>query len=167
MTQQVSAYFLADTYCVCLTNLGHPALACPILEAITELPELYLHPGIESFEYLDSDSKVRYIGALPTPVGRATLPDWWQQLDLTKHLVLVTQGTVANRDFGQVIAPALVALGGRDDVTIIVTTGGQPFASIPVAIPSNARIASFLPYSQIMPHIDLLITKLPMGATER
>ena len=34
----------------------------------------------------------------------------------------------------------------------------QPAESIPVAIPSNARITSFLPYAQIMPEIDLLIT---------
>ena len=46
----------------------------------------------------------------------------------------MTQGTVANRDFGQVVAPALVALGGRQDVTIIVATGGQPAESIPVAL---------------------------------
>jgi MGT family glycosyltransferase len=141
-----------------LAGLGYPALPCPILEAMTELPDLYLHPGIESFEYPDSNSKVRYIGALPTPAGQLKLPEWWQQIDRTKHLVLVTQGTVANRDLGQVIAPALVALGGREDVTIIVTTGGQPVESIPVAIPSNTRIASFLPYAQIMPEIDLLIT---------
>ena len=43
-------------------------------------------------------------------------------------------------------------------MTIIVTTGGQPIESIPVAIPTNAYIASFLPYEQIMPEIDLLIT---------
>ena len=141
-----------------LASLGCLALPCPILEAMTELPDLYLHPGIESFEYPDSNSKVQYIGALPTPAGQPKLPEWWQQVDRTKRLVLVTQGTVANRDFGQVIAPALVALGGREDVTIIVTTGGQPVESIPVAIPSNARIASFLPYAQIMPEIDLLIT---------
>src|SRR5580693_1896775 len=141
-----------------LARLGCPALPCPVLEAMTELPDLYLHPGIESFEYPDSNSKVRYIGALPTPTGQPKLPEWWQQIDRTKRLVLVTQGTVANRDFGQVIAPALVALGGREDVTIIVTTGGQPVESIPVAIPSNARIVSFLPYAQIMPEIDLLIT---------
>jgi MGT family glycosyltransferase len=141
-----------------LANLGYPALPCPILEAMTALPDLYLHPGIESFEYPDSNSKVQYIGALPTPAGQPTLPEWWQHLDRSKRLVLVTQGTIANRDFGQVIAPALVALGGREDVTIIVTTGGQPAESIPVDIPSNARIASFLPYAQIMPEIDLLIT---------
>jgi MGT family glycosyltransferase len=141
-----------------LAGLGYPALPCPILEAMTELPDLYLHPGIESFEYPDSNSKVQYIGALPTPAGQPTLPEWWQHLDRTKRLVLITQGTIANRDLGQVIAPALVALGGRKDLTIIVTTGGQPVESIPVAIPSNARIASFLPYAQIMPEIDLLIT---------
>jgi UDP:flavonoid glycosyltransferase YjiC (YdhE family) len=141
-----------------LASLGYPALPCPVLEAMTQLPDLYLHPGIESFEYPDPNSKVQYIGALPTPAGQPKLPEWWQQVDRTKRLVLVTQGTVANRDFGQVIAPALVALGGREDVTIIVTTGGQPVESIPVTIPSNARIASFLPYAQIMPEIDLLIT---------
>ena len=125
---------------------------------MTALPDLYLHPGIESFEYPDSNSKVQYIGAVPSPAGQPTLPEWWPHLDRTKRLVLITQGTIANRDFGPVIAPALVALGGREDVTIIVTTGGQPVESIPVAIPSNARIASFLPYAQIMPEIDLLIT---------
>jgi UDP:flavonoid glycosyltransferase YjiC (YdhE family) len=141
-----------------LASLGYPALPCPILEAMTALPDLYLHPGIESFEYPDPNSKVHYIGALPTPAGQPTLPEWWQKLDRTRRLVLVTQGTIANRDFSQVIAPALVALGGRDDVTIIVTTGGQPAEAIPVAIPANARITSFLPYAQIMPEIDLLIT---------
>ena len=141
-----------------LARLGCPALPCPILEAMTELPDLYLHPGIESFEYPDSNSKVRFVGALLAPTGQPELPDWWQQIDPTKRLVLVTQGTIANRDLGQVIAPALVALGGREDVTIIVTTGGQPAEAIPVAIPANARIASFLPYAQIMSQIDLLIT---------
>jgi UDP:flavonoid glycosyltransferase YjiC (YdhE family) len=46
-----------------LASLGYPALPCPILEAMTALPDLYLHPGIESFEYPDSNSKVQYIGA--------------------------------------------------------------------------------------------------------
>jgi UDP:flavonoid glycosyltransferase YjiC (YdhE family) len=141
-----------------LASLDYPALPCPILEAMTELADLYLHPGIESFEYPDPNSKVEYIGALPVPAGQPNLPEWWQKIDRTKRLVLVTQGTVANRDLGQVVAPALVALGDRKDVTIIVTTGGQPAESIPVAIPANARIASFLPYAEIMPEIDLLIT---------
>jgi MGT family glycosyltransferase len=141
-----------------LASLGCPALPCPLLEAIAELADLYLHPGIESFEYPGISSKVRYIGALPTSAGELKLPDWWRQIDRGKRLVLVTQGTVANRDLGQVIGPALAALAGRDDVIVIVTTGGRPVEAIPGVIPPNARIASFLPYAQIMSKIDLLIT---------
>jgi hypothetical protein len=46
---------------VALARLGCPSLSCPILEAMTKLPDLYLHPGIESFEYPDSNSKVQYM----------------------------------------------------------------------------------------------------------
>jgi len=39
-----------------------------------------------------------------------------------------------------------------------VTTGGQPAGSIPVDIPDNARVTAFLPYEQVLPKVDLLIT---------
>jgi UDP:flavonoid glycosyltransferase YjiC (YdhE family) len=141
-----------------LASLRYPALPCPILEAMTALPDLYLPPCIESFEYPDSNSKVQYIGALPRRLANPRRPSGGNTSTAPNPLSSSRRGTVANRDLGQVIAPALVALGGREDVTIIVTTGGQPAEAIPVAIPSNARIASFLPYAQIMPEIDLLIT---------
>src|SRR5215469_7769079 len=40
----------------------------------------------------------------------------------------------------------------------MVTTGGQPTESIPVGIPDNARVTAFLPYEQVLPKVDLLIT---------
>ena len=46
----------------------------------------------------------------------------------------------------------------RGDAAAAVTTGGRPAESIPVSIPANAHIASFLPYAQIMTEIDLLIS---------
>jgi UDP:flavonoid glycosyltransferase YjiC (YdhE family) len=144
-----------------LAMAGCGPLPCPALESMSLLPDRYLHPGIESFEYPEEPgtfSPVRYIGPLPMPPGQAPLPDWWFELDGSKRLVLVTQGTVANRDFGQLIGPALEALGNEEDLTILVTTGGQPAESIPVPIPANARVASYLPYDHILPRIDLLIT---------
>ena len=72
--------------------------------------------------------------------------------------VVITSAAQGDGKTLTTFTPALVALGGREDVTMIVTTGGQPIESIPVAIPANARIASFLPYSQVMREIDLLIT---------
>ena len=39
----------------------------------------------------------------------------------------------------------------------LVTTGGQPASSIPVDIPENAFVTEFLPFEEILPHVDLLI----------
>jgi acetaldehyde dehydrogenase (acetylating) len=76
-----------------------------------------------------------------------------------QEIRLVTQGSVANCDFGRVIAPTFVALGAREDVTIIITAGGQP--AIPVAVPSSACIA--LPYAQIMQELAPHITNRGYG----
>jgi UDP:flavonoid glycosyltransferase YjiC (YdhE family) len=144
-----------------LSQAGASALPCSAMEAMSILPDLYLHPGIRSFEYPDlsaSTAPVHYIGSLPLPAGQHELPEWWHQIGPDKKVVLVTQGTVANRDLGQLVAPALTGLAEEKDLIVVVTTGGQPLESIPVDIPSNAHIAAFLPYQQILPRVDLLIT---------
>ncbi|HEX3438506.1 MAG TPA: glycosyltransferase [Pseudacidobacterium sp.] len=144
-----------------LAKMGSRAIPCPVLEAMSTLPDLYLHPGIESFQYSavsHSSSPVRYIGPLPLPPAQYSLPEWWHELDESKRLVLVTQGTVANWDFGQLVGPTLTALAEEKDLIVLVTTGGQPSDSIPVEIPANARVAQFLPYDLVLPQVDLLIT---------
>jgi UDP:flavonoid glycosyltransferase YjiC (YdhE family) len=144
-----------------LAGLGCRPLPCPILESMSTLPDIYLHPGIESFQYAShssTSSPVHYIGRLPLPPGQHSLPDWWHDLNETKRLVLVTQGTVANRDFGQLVGPALQGLAEEEDLIVMVTTGGQPAESIPVDIPANARVTAYLPYEYVLPTVDLLIT---------
>ena len=89
---------------------------------------------------------------------RPQLPHWWYELDKTKYLVLVTQGTIANRDFRQLIEPTLTGLSKDKDLIVMATTGGQSIESISVDIPANARVAEFMPFEQIMPSVDLLIT---------
>ena len=79
-------------------------------------------------------------------------------------MVLLTQGTVANHDLGQLVAPALMALAGRKDVLVLVSTGGKPIDAIPVPLPSNALAATFLPFEALMPHLDLLVTNGGYGA---
>jgi UDP:flavonoid glycosyltransferase YjiC (YdhE family) len=144
-----------------LAELGYNPLPCSPLESMTVLPDLYLQSGIKSFQYSASESSsshVHYIGLLPTPSGQYALPAWWHELDKTKRLVLVTQGTVANLDLGQLISPTLTALANEEDVIVIATTGGQPIESISTEIPANAYVTSFLPYDLILSSVDLLIT---------
>jgi UDP:flavonoid glycosyltransferase YjiC (YdhE family) len=71
---------------------------------------------------------------------------------------LVTQGTVANDDLGQLVGPTLSGLGDRDDLLIIVTTGGRPVEAVPGPIPSNARVAEFLDYNWLFPRLDAMVT---------
>jgi MGT family glycosyltransferase len=143
-----------------LAELGCPPLPLPPLESMVALPDLYLQPGIENFQYAEDapSSHIHYVGLLPLPPSRHPLPDWWHELDQTKRLVLVTQGTITNRDLGQVIGPALTGLAAEEDVLVLATTAGQPIESILTEIPANAHVTSFLPYDLIMPNVDLLIT---------
>ncbi|MBD2001676.1 MULTISPECIES: glycosyltransferase [Cyanophyceae] len=143
-----------------LAELGYGPLPYSPLESMSVLPDLYLQHGIESFQYSDdsfSSSHVHYIGLLPMPPGQPALP-WGHELDRTKRLVLVTQGTIANRNFEQLIGPTLTGLAKEEDVIVLVSTGGQPIESILTDIPANAYLASFLPYELIMPSVDLLVT---------
>jgi UDP:flavonoid glycosyltransferase YjiC (YdhE family) len=133
-------------------------LQLPAMESLPMLSDMYIHPGIGSFEYPDDSSVVHYIGRLPMTTGQAPLPDWWDRLDHSKRIVLVTQGTIANRDMDQLIGPALEGLANEPDVIVLVTTGGQPLDSIPTDIPSNAHVATFLPFEEIFPFIDVLVT---------
>ncbi|MBW4617302.1 MAG: hypothetical protein KME21_29580 [Desmonostoc vinosum HA7617-LM4] len=92
------------------------------------LPDLYLQPGVESFQYAEEapSSHIHYVGLLPLPPSQYPLPDWWHELDKTKRLVLVTQGTIANRDLGQVIGPTLTGLAAQEDAIVLATTAGRP-----------------------------------------
>ena len=56
-------------------------------------------------------------------------------------MVLATQGTLANADFGELIEPTLAALADRDDLLVLATTGGRPAAALRGPIPANTRVA--------------------------
>lgn len=134
-------------------------LQVPAMESLSMLADMYIHPGISSFEYPhDPLVDIHYIGSLPLTAGQAPLPEWWDHLDHSKRIVLVTQGTIANRDLDQLIGPALKGLADERDVIVIVTTGGQPLDNIAVDIPSNAHAAAFLPFEKIFPFVDVLVT---------
>lgn len=123
-------------------------------------PYLYLQPSIPDFEYprRDLPPQVHFIGPLlPEPRTQRTLPAWWGELaDCRKPVVLVTQGTIAT-DAGQLLQPALQALAD-DDVLVIATTGGPTAAQLGLHVPANARVEPFIPFTELMPLVDLLLT---------
>jgi len=110
---------------------------------------------------------VHFVGTPPIIPGQAPLPAWAKDLDGSRKVVLVTQGTVANHNFGLLIGPTLAALADEPDVLVVATTGGRPIDAIPGALPSNARVSSFLPFEWLLPRVDVLVTNGGYGSVNQ
>jgi UDP:flavonoid glycosyltransferase YjiC (YdhE family) len=149
-----------------LESLGAAPLPMPYIEALVGLHDAFLQPSVPGFDFpcMELPPKLHFIGALPVAASGALTPELTAAVADGRHLVLVTQGTVANHDLGQLIGPTLEALADRDDVIILVATGGKPVTEIPGTLPANALAAEFLPFGALMPHIDLLVTNGGYGA---
>ena len=150
-----------------LAEMGLPLLPASLTHSIAVLPDAFLQPTVPEFEYDYGmlPPNLRFVGMLPT-TSQAELPrpDWWHELDGGKPLVLVTQGTLANHDFSELLEPTLSALADRDDVLVVATTGGRPVEDVKGPIPANARVARFLPFDALLPKVALFVTNGGYGS---
>ncbi len=123
---------------------------------------------VPGFEYPRADlpAHVRFAGALPAPASTAELPSWWADLDGSRPIVHVTQGTIANADFGQLVLPTIAALAASD-VLVVISTGGRARAALPEELPSNVRVADYLPYDRLLPLVDVMITNGGYGGVQQ
>ncbi|MGB9226045.1 glycosyltransferase [Mycobacterium sp.] len=121
---------------------------------------------VSAFEYPRSDAPahLHFAGPLSATGAQAELPDWWHELDGSRPVVHVTQGTVANTDYRQVIAPTLQALA-NENVLAVVSTGGRPLDTLPT-LPENARAAIYLPYDELLPRTDVYVTNGGYGGVQ-
>lgn len=121
---------------------------------------------VPEFEYPRSDAPagLHFVGPISASGSHAPLPSWWSRLDASRPVVHVTQGTIANRDYGQLIAPALAALAD-EDVLVTVATGGRPVETLP-PLPANAHAAEFLPYDDLLPKTAVYVTNGGYGGVQ-
>ncbi|GAA3073124.1 glycosyltransferase [Streptomyces olivoverticillatus] len=131
-------------------------------------PYLYAQATVPEFEYPRRrlPAHVHFVGPLlPEPRAAGPLPAWWPELEKDRPAVLLTQGTGA-RDLGELVIPAVRELAG-DDLTLVVTTGGPPPEELRSAdLPANVHVEPFLPYAQLMPHLDALVTNGGYGTVQ-
>jgi UDP:flavonoid glycosyltransferase YjiC (YdhE family) len=139
-------------------RIGAPSLRGRFFKDFIREADLIAQFTVPEFEYPRSDapSNLRFYGPVARGVtSERRLPSWWDRLD-GRPLVHVSQGTVANIDFGELVAPTLAALGNQD-VQIVVTTGGPPVSALP-ALPPNAFAAEFIPYDRLLPRTAVFVT---------
>lgn len=125
-----------------------------------------IHFTVPTFEYpmTDAPRSLRFAGPLSATGSQAELPKWWPDLDGTRPVVHVTQGTVANTDYDQAIGPTLRALAD-EEVLVVVATGGRPVDTLP-PLPANARAAEYLPYDELLPRTSVFVTNGGYGGVQ-
>jgi UDP:flavonoid glycosyltransferase YjiC (YdhE family) len=121
---------------------------------------------VPEFEYPRSDapSTLHFVGPVSASGSLAPRPPWWGDLDQPRPVVHVTQGTIANKDLGQLIGPTLRALAD-EDVLVAVSTGGRPLDTLP-PLPANARAAEYLPYDELLPKTAVFVTNGGYGGVQ-
>jgi MGT family glycosyltransferase len=134
------------------------------LDCMYLLPDLFLQFTAEALEFPRGDmpDTVHFVGpVLPKRSVEFEEPAWWGELNGSKPVVLVTQGTLANHDFNELIQPALSGLAD-EEVMVIVAAGRSDTQML--AVPANARVASFIPFDRLLPKVDVFVTNGGYGA---
>jgi len=151
-----------------LGTLGVGPVSVPLFHSVVELADAYLQLSVPSFEFpRQIPRSVHFVGTPPIIPGQVPLPPWAHELDGSRKVVLTTQGTVANHNFGLLIAPTLAALANEPDVLVVATAGGRPIEAIPGVVPRNARLASYLPFEWLLPRVNVLVTNGGYGSVNQ
>jgi UDP:flavonoid glycosyltransferase YjiC (YdhE family) len=126
-----------------------------LTDTMYSLPDLFLQLGAEEFEFPRHNKRpnLRFIGPiLPESKSQMEIP---LSLDDSKPVVFVTQGTLANFDFDQLLNPALSGLAG-EDVQVYATAGGGPVEAIVAS--GNSIVEGYIPYELILPKTSVFVT---------
>jgi len=122
---------------------------------------------VPSFEYprRDLPATVQFVGPVfDSATSDFEVPHWWDVVLGARTVVHVTQGTLDNIDVSQLLGPAVRGLADRD-VVVIATTGRSDRRCVGVSAP-NAFVTDFVPYSMLMPHVDVMITNGGYGGVQ-
>jgi len=152
-----------------LAEIGVEPLRKNLYHAMVELPDAYLQLTVPRFELprRAQAPSVHFVGPLPITPNQAPIPPWAQDLDGSRKVVLVTQGTLTNDDFSELVLPTLEALKNEPDIIVVVTTGGRPVDTLRGAVPGNVRVAQYLPFEWVLPKIDAFVTNGGYGSVNQ
>ncbi|MEV0383557.1 nucleotide disphospho-sugar-binding domain-containing protein [Nonomuraea sp. NPDC050643] len=136
-----------------------------LYDATVTVPDHYLQLTVPEFEYPRADlpASFRFAGPLPPPEAAGFEPPaWWGELSGGRPVVVVTQGTLANGDLGELVVPALRGLAGAEALVVAATARADGPAEVRAAlggtVPGNAIVAAYVPFDRLLPHADALVT---------
>lgn len=143
------------------------------IDWVSMVADRYLEATVPEFEYPRPDLRptVRFVGAmLETGVDDWTPPAWWPDVEAARRagrpVVFLTQGSITT-DPTNLILPAISALRSEDVLLVATTSGRDPQELLPAGErPQMLRLASFIPYTEMLPLTDLMITNGGYGGVQ-
>ena len=143
-----------------LSNYGIAPVQGLLFDVSYESPDVVFQSGVPGFDYprREHNPKVVFVGALqPYKATIATTFAQAEKLDRYERVILISQGTVDNKDPNKLIVPALEAL--KDSGALLVaTTGHYQTDALRQRYPQeNIIIEDFIDFDFILDHCDLFI----------
>lgn len=147
-------------------ELGAPKPQHFVMDISTAF-DRFLQLSAAEFEYPRSDlaGNTVFVGPLPPQPAAVEPPAWWAELDGSRPVVHVTQGTIDNRDLGRLIRPTIEALADGPEL-VVVSMGGRAAAELG-PVPANVRVADYLPYELLLPRTDVMVTNGGFGGVQQ
>jgi UDP:flavonoid glycosyltransferase YjiC (YdhE family) len=143
-----------------LSNYGLAPVKGSLFDVTYHSPDIVFQSGVPGFAYprRERNPKVLFVGALqPYKATIATAFAHMEKLDRYERVILISQGTVDNKDQNKLIIPALEALKDSGAL-LIVTTGYYQTEALRKAYPQdNIVIEDFADFDFILDHTDLFI----------
>jgi UDP:flavonoid glycosyltransferase YjiC (YdhE family) len=123
-------------------------------------PDVVFLSGVPGFAYPRRvpNPKVKFVGSLlPYKSVAARTFSQPEKLEKYKRVILISQGTIDNKDPGKLIIPALEALKDTDAL-LLVATGNSKTEELRKSYPQeNVIIEDFIDFEFILEHTDLFI----------
>lgn len=145
-------------------EVGLPAYQKHLSVEHFERPALTMHTSTPAFEYYRKEypPSFRFIGPIVLhPDEEYVKPNWWQEMERDKPVILVNQGTVAG-DIDMLIHPAIEGLEDENAIVLAVSVKKGEILDLP----KNTYVESFIPFGNLLPHIDIMVTNGGFGGTQ-
>lgn len=131
-------------------------------------PDVVFQSGVPGFAYprRDPNPKIKFVGALlPYKANNASSFAQSEKLHQYKPVILISQGTVDNKEPSKLIVPALEALKDGSAL-LVVATGYCNTEELRKSYPQdNIIIEDFVDFDFILDHVDLFICNGGYGST--
>jgi UDP:flavonoid glycosyltransferase YjiC (YdhE family) len=149
-----------DMYNGILASHGLAPIDGSLFDVSYRSPDVVFQSGVPGFAYPrhEHNPKMMFVGALlPYRTAISIAFSQPEKLDKYKQVILISQGTVDNKDPRKLIVPALEALKDTDAL-LIVTTGYCQTEALRASYPQdNIVIEDFVDFDFILDHTDLFI----------